>query len=238
MEIKNSGVRDITRNLEIHLVLSNPKMAFQSHSFSNSTSTTQRNLAASELTISKSLFTAREEEVIAFESLVDYQTNSDDKNSEASIGKIVVSMTYFGSTIIVKELNFKEYSVYSSILDKYYGSNIDWLAILFVIWFILHGTFLVLQIKFNITQIIKEKFIKKTEEKQQDLNIMTKEDHAISEHIVNEVNLTGEVKNLKESLTISRSNADLLPKLLTNDGSSLRSSKDREVLKEEDSGEI
>lgn len=231
LDIKNSGIRDITRNIDIHLSLSNPKMSFKSHNYSNFTVSSRRNLAVTSLTISKSFFTAREEEIISFESLIDYQTNRGDQESGESIGKIEVTMTYFGRTVPVKELNFDTYDVYSTTLSKYYKSEINWLAILFVLWLILHGIFIFLQIKFNITEIILKKFQQRNEEKEQKLP-------TISEHIVNEVNLHGKVEDLKESLTVSRSNADFLPKLLTNDVSSLRSSKDREMFKEEDSGEI
>lgn len=46
-------------------------------------------------------------------------------------------------------------------------------------------------------------------------------------------------KSVKESMTMSRSTADLLPKLnATHDLSSVRSSRDREINRDDNSGEL
>lgn len=65
----------------------------------------------------------------------------------------------------------------------------------------------------------------------------TKEDHMILDQVTNEHNVTAVDKSIKESLTFSRSNTDLLPKLST-DLHSLRSSRDKDFTKDDDSGEI
>ena len=242
-EILNSGIRDLTEESEITLSLSNPKMSFHSHRYENSTSSSgRRNLSTSNLSFTKSMFASKEEEKVTFEGLISYKSSGDPLKDSESLGKVSVSLTYYDTTINVKDIDFSSYSTYKATLNKYYDSGVNVWAILFSIWFFFHALFLFLQIRYDITKIIKEKLQKHKEDQKNASIVMTKEDHAISEMVVNEIQMTSVNKSLKDSLTVSRSNTELLPKLLTNDVSSIRSSKDKEIFKEsqkeEDSEEI
>lgn len=65
----------------------------------------------------------------------------------------------------------------------------------------------------------------------------TKEDEVIADKAMSDVNVTAADKTLKDSMTFSKSNADLLPKL-NQDMNSVRSSRDKDFTKDDDSGEI
>ena len=240
--IYNSGMRDLTTESTVTISISNENMSFDTNSYSSRTSAYRRNLALSQTSINKSTFYSKEKDVIDFSSLISYNSNGDLMKDSSSLGSINISLTYYGSTVLIKQIVMNSYSSYKSELDSYYSPLIERstfiIFILFWWWIFLHSIFLVLQVKLNILERIIKKIrsIKKHEPiKEQQPVIATKEDDFLHYQMNSDPNVTGFDRSLKDSVT--RSNIDLIPKI-HQEMNSLRSSKDKDFTKDDDSGEI
>jgi hypothetical protein len=236
LNIFNSGINDLVMLSEVSFGLSNSRMYFQGTSASNS----RRNLANS-VTIEKTTFYGKEEDVIKYKAFLMYDSKDDPLQAANSIGNLVVSLTYYGSTVTLKNLKFSSYREYKDTLDEYYYSRIKRATFIvftvFCVWVFFHSIFLFLQLKFDIISLIKQRIKKKTKTKEslkaETPSFTTKDDHMIMEQVTNDQNLTVGDRTLKES--ISKSNTELIPKVII-DAASLRFSKEKPL--KDDSGEI
>ena len=241
LTVYNSGLRDLTTQSTVTFSISNENMSFNSNSYSSKTSNNLRNLAVSSTSIIKNTFYSKEKDVIDFSSLISYNSNGDSMKDFPSLGAINININYYSSTILIKQITFNSYSFYKSKLDTYYYSVMERstfiVFVIFCCWIFLHSIFLVLQVKFNIIQKVIKKFksVKGKEPAKEQPVMATKEDDFLNYQMTSDANATGIDRSLKDS--ISRSNMDLLPKI-HQEINSLRSSRDREITKDDDSGEI
>ena len=237
--IFNSGMKALSTQTLITLSFSN-NMYFESNSYSSQNSV-RRNLVELQTTIVKNTFSSKETDVIKFSAVIVYNSNGDSNKDASSLGDINLKLTYYDFSYISDKIRFNSYSSYNSKLDKYYYSVMKRSTfILFVIfwwWIFLHSIFLILQIKFNVIALIikKIKSRKGVEPTKEITTILTKEDDAINLKETMDENISGFDKSIKDSIT--RSNIDLISRI-NQELNSIRSSRDKEFTKDDDSGEI
>lgn len=135
LKIFNSGVRDLITTSEVKISPSNSKMSILQNSHHTTTNSLKRELSTSSVSIIKSNFYGREGDTINFDALIRHDTDGDSLAGTNSLGNLTVTLTYFGTTITVKDVAFKSYKEYKSTLDKYYYSKMKrGTFILFVIF--------------------------------------------------------------------------------------------------------
>lgn len=91
-------------------------------SSTSSVSSSKRNLASS-VTIEKTTFYGQEEDIINYKAFLLYDSEDDPLKAASSIGNLIVSLTYYGSTVTLKNLKFSSYNEYKDTLDEYYYSR-------------------------------------------------------------------------------------------------------------------
>ena len=234
IEIVNSGLRDILTESEIKLSMSNDRMSFKSDHYD--TSNSRRMLNSVESSVIKSSFFSQEAENIKFQAIIEHSSSGDPLKSADSLGTFDIEVKMYNLTYTATSISFNSYSFYNSRLEKYYKDPIKLetfqIFVAFCLWIFFHSIFLGLQIKFNIINRILCKKPSREEEPKELPNMVT--DEVIKSNEIDEK--PSLERELKESLSISKSHAELIPKL-NNEIPSIRSSKDKEFTKD-DSGEI
>jgi len=122
IQVYNTGVMDLLTLSEVKFILSNSLMSFDESSYTSATSTSRRSLSSA-VSIVKTSFYSQEQDVINYEAIIEHDTSDDPLKSANSLGDLSVTLTYYGSTITIKDLAFSSYDAYKDTLDEYYYSR-------------------------------------------------------------------------------------------------------------------